>query len=77
MLVKFETFNMCKSEEAIKRCLRLSLKEIQLGTIGAQYSVSKLLSEDEEATMEKLIADNKFICHYKLEDVIGQKIIII
>lgn len=73
MLVKFETFNMCKSEEAIKRCLRLSLKEIQLGTIGAQYSVSKLLSEDEEATMEKLIADNKFICHYKLEDVIGQK----
>lgn len=74
ILVKFETLNKCKSEEEIKICLRLSLKKIPFGTVDVQYSVSELLSEDEETTIEKLIADNKVTCHYKLENVIGQKI---
>ena len=74
MLVKFETLNKCKSDAGIKICLRSSLKKISFGTVDVQYSVSELLSEDEESTMEKLIANNKVICHYTLEDVIGQKI---
>ena len=74
MLVKFETLNKCKSDAEIKICLRSSLKKISFGTVDVQYSVSELLSEDEESTMEKLIANNKVICHYTLEDVIGQKI---
>ena len=74
MLVRFETLNKIKSEEALKICLKSSLNKIPFGTVDVQYSVSELLSEDEESTIENLIADNRIICHYQLEDVIGQKI---
>lgn len=74
MLVRFETLNKFKSEEALKIWLKSSLNKIPFGTVDVQYSVSELLSEDEESTIENLIADNRIICHYQLEDVIGQKI---